>query len=792
MSQQLHNTKGQEDDKGQEQSRSAPLQRVPATFAKLATRIRVPRFLAGSAHTQLSAGVGTTTTSLPARVQRQKQELYHRIPLLRGQIRLLQLLPHENDDGAIHCRLFCAVLDSRGTRPYEALSYVWGSGGKPRSIFIDGCDLAVGENLYAALLHLRDPSIERTIWIDAICINQEDPEEKGHQVQYMAKIYAKATRVVVWLGEEAADSGQALENLRIAADVELPKRPSYMYDKVGILPLLQRSWFQRIWVLQEVGAARHILIKCGSAELDGFAFCSGLNALDLLGGLRADVRARILSATYLIRGAIFRPRYATTSETDNFSLDIRPLGELIDMYRSRQATERHDKVYALLGMCSDNPTAAGLSADYTISWVQLLNKVIHFSLSELVSVGLWDNQEIAFIEGKGCVLGQVSSVQKNATWEDRQDVVITWRKVFDVPVSRWSLLTTAKSIQKNDTVYLLQGASRPTILRPCNYHWVVIKIAVYLEDDSQAATGEVKWSELLQSVKVFPHDFRLSWDWDMDPDTQPEDNDHDYFARYPVAGHSKAELRGCLDAASKIRTVRLALEEGEQIEAAYKHIQEEVAFLDRALKSMNTLNKDWLDPEDWENEDAKKLEARIYQAIEERGQWRLLKHATIFHHDMVAKFLTDPDHVNLNGQEELQNALWAATAYGYIANAEKLLNTGKVDAHYLYDKKTAVHVAAESGHEALVDLFLNTYKVDPNIPDGHGQTALHCAARYRHTEAAVKVLLDNSKVDLTIRDDQGKTALDRARGRNHVAVVKLISLALKEAGLEYDSSSSSD
>lgn len=73
MSQQLRNTKGQEDDKGQEQSRSAPLQRVPATFAKLATRIRVPRFLAGFADTQLSAGVGTTTTSLPARVQRQKQ-----------------------------------------------------------------------------------------------------------------------------------------------------------------------------------------------------------------------------------------------------------------------------------------------------------------------------------------------------------------------------------------------------------------------------------------------------------------------------------------------------------------------------------------------------------------------------------------------------------------------------------------------------------------------------------------------------------------------------------------------
>ena len=144
----------------------------------------------------------------------------------------------------MHCELFCTTLDSKGTRPYEALSYVWGSKAKPYSIFINGRNLAVGKNLYAALLHLRDHSIQRTIWIDAICINQGDNEEKGHQVQSMAKIYAKASRVIVWLGKEAAGSDQALEKIRIAA--ELSKRR--LDDKAGILTLLERSWFQRIWV----------------------------------------------------------------------------------------------------------------------------------------------------------------------------------------------------------------------------------------------------------------------------------------------------------------------------------------------------------------------------------------------------------------------------------------------------------------------------------------------------------------------------------------------------------------
>ncbi|KAK3347572.1 heterokaryon incompatibility protein-domain-containing protein, partial [Neurospora tetraspora] len=494
-------------------------------------------------------------------------------------IRLLQLLPSENENAAIHCQLFCTALDAKGTRPYEALSYVWGSEDKPCSISINGYDLAVGKNLYAALLHLRDHSIERTIWIDAICINQKDLEERGHQVQSMAKIYAKASRVIVWLGEEAAGSNQALEEIRIVAErdqtleeiriaAELSTRRSD--NKAEILTLLQRPWFQRIWVLQEVAAARHILIKCGSAEIDGFAFCSGLNVLNLFNELPADLRARILSVTYLIRGAIFRPKYAT-SQLDNFSLNIRPLGNLIEMYHTREATDRRDKVYALLGMSSDNPTAAGLFADYKIQWAQLFNKLIHFLLSELVSVvGLSDDKEIACIEGKGCILGEVSSVKRNATWEDGQDVAITWSNapsyicVKEAWGSCWTLPTTVKSVQKGDVICLLQGASSPTILRPYNDHWAVIMIAVFPAGDSQITTGDIKWSELLQSITVFPHNFLLIWDWDINPDRQQDKNNHDYFASIPVPKHSKTGLESCLNVATRIRNVRLALQEVKQ------------------------------------------------------------------------------------------------------------------------------------------------------------------------------------------------------------------------------------
>jgi hypothetical protein len=108
--------------------------------------------------------------------------------------------------------------------------------------------LAVTENLHAVLLRLQDRSLKRILWIDATCINQENLEERGQQVQLMAKIYSKATRVLVWLGETADNSDTALETIRIAAENESPESLNDNTIKQAILALLQRPWFRRIWV----------------------------------------------------------------------------------------------------------------------------------------------------------------------------------------------------------------------------------------------------------------------------------------------------------------------------------------------------------------------------------------------------------------------------------------------------------------------------------------------------------------------------------------------------------------
>lgn len=124
---------------------------------------------------------------------------YQPISLDRQSLRLVCLLSGE--DERLRCHLFDAWLDDEdGIIEYEALSYTWGPSRKSHTILLDGCTLAVTENLYMALGALRQSQTDRILWIDAICIDQENDLERGHQVRQMSFIYKKAERVMVWLG----------------------------------------------------------------------------------------------------------------------------------------------------------------------------------------------------------------------------------------------------------------------------------------------------------------------------------------------------------------------------------------------------------------------------------------------------------------------------------------------------------------------------------------------------------------------------------------------------------------
>lgn len=130
-------------------------------------------------------------------------------------IRLITLLSCNDPNTPIECTMQEASF-AKGPE-YEALSYVWGSPTPQRTVTLNGRNFPVGENLEAALRQLRpcgENKASRTIWIDAMCINQLDVEERTQQVSQMDMVYRGAARVVVWLGRESNTSARVFRELK--------------------------------------------------------------------------------------------------------------------------------------------------------------------------------------------------------------------------------------------------------------------------------------------------------------------------------------------------------------------------------------------------------------------------------------------------------------------------------------------------------------------------------------------------------------------------------------------------
>jgi hypothetical protein len=175
---------------------------------------------------------------------------YLHSPLAPGTntIRLLRLMPQgigSAERTKLRCELFeysLQNLDKR-THLYEALSYIWGGDERTCSITIEEQNLDATANLYTALIRLRGRSLERILWIDAICIDQNNLDERSQQVQLMAMIYSKAHCVLVWLGETADNIEGALEDIQCAAYEKSTEPLNKIINEKAILNLLQRQWF---------------------------------------------------------------------------------------------------------------------------------------------------------------------------------------------------------------------------------------------------------------------------------------------------------------------------------------------------------------------------------------------------------------------------------------------------------------------------------------------------------------------------------------------------------------------
>lgn len=299
-----------------------------------------------------------------------KPLIYQSLDSQRQEIRILRLLPG-NEDDPICCTLHTITLDE--TSNYEALSYNWGDPQICRAIEVDGMVKDVTVNLFNALRRLRLPHEERHLWVDAICINQDDNTEKSHQVNLMSKIYSWTNRALLWVGDFSGDK-DAWPNVipeqtaKVALDLVEDLADDKHYNPVdggkndgpteeqfvALARLLLLPWWNRAWTVQEAILPKDAAIVCGSAELSFVRFTEAYdNALhhDYSGCCHEGHRL-LLSFYQTLNGL---------RETRRNHNKLSIASEIINLLRNRGASDPRDKIYAYLGLVDGE-----VSADYTL------------------------------------------------------------------------------------------------------------------------------------------------------------------------------------------------------------------------------------------------------------------------------------------------------------------------------------------------------------------------------------------------------------------------------------------
>lgn len=324
-------------------------------------------------------------------------------------IRVLRLLPAKSSLEDIECEL--QVVRLADGPVYEALSYTWGDESHRRFISVNDQRFSVTSNLWAALRYLRHTSETRCLWVDAVCINQQNVIEKNFMVSQMHVIYHNSKRVIAWLGDPTLKSEQAFKFLArymsegppLGDDQEgwqdvfensKPMRNVDLSTWDAFLDIFGRPWWNRAWIVQEVTCSRAgWTLMCGSSELSGnHLSCILPRFFDALEESEVPPEAK----TILDR-APFAVLRMNVSGPDK-------LGSVLTGNRRRKAKEDKDKVYAFTNMIA--PAITELRPDYEESTaevyyqaaVQLIIKANDLKVLSICEKE--DSKSLTIIDGK--------------------------------------------------------------------------------------------------------------------------------------------------------------------------------------------------------------------------------------------------------------------------------------------------------------------------------------------------------------------------------------------------------
>lgn len=342
-------------------------------------------------------------TRMNGKFRGQAHPAYRALNRERKEIRLLLVKPGAGDEPV--SATFKHVFLSHNHKPrYETISYTWGDPTQRSTINLHGKSMSVSKSSERVVRRMRHPKWVRVLWIDAICVNQDDKRERGHQVGIMADIYGSTWRNLVWLGEDDDYTAAAVESieelneefrretddLSKVRDTLFTFRGQYKQSSKQVLAKINPEalehfytlpWFSRLWVVQEAALAPQSNCLCGRYEItlerilraaSWLEYRSSGHGVPVASVFRCGLMSKYADHDYGL--------YARNSPLQLRMTDL--LADLQDF----SATDPRDHVFALLGLWQKHTTIerlpTSLEPDYMSPLSDVLRRATQFAIQE--------------------------------------------------------------------------------------------------------------------------------------------------------------------------------------------------------------------------------------------------------------------------------------------------------------------------------------------------------------------------------------------------------------------------
>jgi len=664
--------------------------------------------------------------------------------------------------------------------------------------------MAVTKNVYLALRDLRYKEEDRVLWIDALCINQDDDVERGLQVQQMGSIYSMAERVLIWLGESCYDADCAMyymeqlqkEGAQLSSGtrdilneewVQLWKEVIYSLrpDQRGVLRegcqnLLGRAWFKRVWIIQEAVNARAAEIVCGGRSVSATIFALMPSLLEFTPEPQCQPILEVMPGPPRNRSWLIKKR---------------DLHTMLTKFSRSEATDPRDNIYALLGISSDACNTELLRPNY--------EKSIRDVVADTVSFLLNFNQ----LESDSLIRGFFNCL--HWTWERfRENVGGLANEVLKDAMSDSKYAPIVRQLVLRDDIDRQLNVNDDTPLmwllgRSGNEEIVKLLFATGKEKifpgalSIPAKNGFTELVKLLLDTEKVDVNFKdpggrtpLSWAAHAGSEAVVKLLLETHGVEIDVRDSDGQSPLWCAASTGSEAVVKLLLETG-RVDPDSKDRFGETPLLKAAYRNSAPVVKMLLETGKVDVNQGSTSGAPIFYALIHNQSEEIVE--MLLETGRVYINTKDYDGMTPVGRlcrecrcewklakypkkhllEEVDFLCW------HEKMVKRLLETGKADLDSRDNEGyTPLDLAVALRAPRMAKLLLETGKVSVDAKNEYGNTALFRAIsdsnKNNSNEAIIKVLLEIGKADIRVRDSAGRTPIERARDEKHESIVKLL------------------